>query len=113
MPYCAELRDNAAERTASVLSSVLATRSLSGEAMAAPPLRELLHHSVALLLHIQTWAAAPSSSAECRAALQTALRRLTPLCDANRSKYADVLAMAQQLQAVLCGSTTSAAFDVE
>ena len=45
------------------------------------------------------------SFAECRAALLGALKRLTPLCDANRSSFADCMATAQQLQALLCSAS--------
>ena len=122
--YCAELRDNAAERTASVLSSVLASyrntqqqqqqeggggSSSSGSASSAlpsPQLKEILCSAVSLLLQLQTWANAPMSAAECRAAMQNALKRLTPLCDANRSKFNDATATAQMLMSLLCGSTS-------
>jgi len=94
--YCAELRDNAAERTASVLSSVLAARAEAG-VFPSPQLRDTLCSAVSLLLQVETWANAPMSPAECRAGLLAALKKLTPLCDANRSKFADVMATAQQL----------------
>ena len=32
-----------------------------------------------------------------------ALKRLTPICDANRHKFADVMATAQQVASLLCG----------
>ena len=44
--------------------------------------------------------------AECRSGLQSALKRLTPLCDANRAKFSDVMATAQQLQSILTNEET-------
>ena len=100
--YCAELRDNAAERTASVLSSVLAAWPTDGT-MPSLQVRSTLFSAVALLLLMQTWAIVPLSPAECRAELVAALKRHTALCDANQSKMSDVMAMAQQLQNIACG----------
>ena len=103
MTFCAQLRDNAAERTACVISSVLSTRD---DAIPAPsaPLRATLGAAVGLLMQMQTWASAPLSAAECRAGLLAALKKLSPQCDANRSKFAEVMASAQQIQSVLSGS---------
>ena len=70
----------------------------------AQQLRENASAAVSLLLQMQTWATAPMSSVECREELQAALKKLTPQCEANRTKFADVMATAQQLQAILCGS---------
>lgn len=98
--YCADLRDNAAERTASVLSSVLAARVEDGSRL-SPQLRDTLCAAVSLLLQMQTWANAPLSPAECRMGLLAALKKLSPICDANRSKFNDVMATAQQLQSSL------------
>ena len=87
---------------------MLATRPWGGSA-ASQQLRDTLSASVELLLQIQTWSCAPLSSSECRASLQAALKKLAPLCDANRAKYSDVMASAQQLQSLLCGSSKGAA----
>lgn len=102
--YVAQLRDNASERTASVLSSVLAVRA-SDAPLPDKGLHDVVSSAVALLLQLQTWATAPMSPAECRAGLQAALKKLTPQCDINRPKFADVMATAQQLQSILCGAS--------
>ena len=105
--FVAQLRDNAMERTASVLSSALASRP-GVATLPAQQLRENASAAVSLLLQMQTWATAPMSSVECREELQAALKKLTPQCEANRTKFADVMATAQQLQAILCGSGENA-----
>ena len=60
-------------------------------------------NAASLLLQMQAWAGAPISPAECRFGLMAALKKLTPTCDANRPKFNDVMATAQQLQSILCG----------
>ena len=54
-------------------------------------------------MQMQAWATAPLAPAECRLGLLAALKKLTPLCDANRPKFADVMATAQQIQSIICG----------
>ena len=105
--FCAELRDNAAERAASVLSLVLAEGEPSTGFTAEAPsqlLRESLNAAVSLLLQMRAWAHAPVSPLECRSGLLTALKKLSPQCDANRPKFGDVMATAQQLSAILSTS---------
>ena len=76
----------------------------AGDGSLPPPqMRETLGAAVSLLLETAAWACSPLAAAECRAGLQSALKRLTPQCDANRSKFSDVMATAQQFQAILCG----------
>lgn len=101
VPYVAQLRDSAGERTACVLSAALA----AGDGrLPEVQLKTSLHAAVALLLETAAWSTAPLAPAECRAGLQSALKRLTPLCDANRTQFSAVMATAQQLQTILCGA---------
>jgi hypothetical protein len=100
--FCAELREIATERAAAILSAVIAERT-DGAPPPSPRIREAMASVVSLLLQMQSWAVAPVSPAECRFGLMVALKKLTPTCEANRPKFNDVMATAQQLQSILCG----------
>ena len=57
-----------------------------------------------MLLQLQAWSASPLSPNECRIGITAALKKLTPQCDANRHKFAELTATAQQLSTLLTRS---------
>jgi len=95
--YCAELKENASEHAAAIFASVLASGPWTSTSAPPQQLRDSLTAALSLLLQMQAWAMAPISANECRFGLVAALKKLTPTCDANRPKFNDVMATAQQL----------------
>ena len=98
--HLSQLHDSAFQRAACVMAGVLS----SSESLQLPEaqLQQTLSSAVSLLLETATWAKAPRAPTECRAGLQSSLRRLAPLCEANRTNFNDVVATAQQLESILC-----------
>jgi hypothetical protein len=70
-----------------------------------PPktLRDSITSAISLLLQLHAWSTAPISPAECRAGLLAAVKQLAPICETNRPQFNEVVAAAQQLQALVCG----------
>ena len=70
-----------------------------------PPktLRDSITSAISLLLQLHAWSTAPISTAECRAGLLAAVKQLAPICETNRPQFNEVVAAAQQLQAMVCG----------
>jgi hypothetical protein len=131
LAFCAGLREHAADAAAAVVASILCAASDSaGEAtsertgmvssdapvqaslqlrlqlrLQLPPktLRDSITSAISLLLQLHAWSTAPISPAECRAGLLAAVKQLAPICETNRPQFNEVVAAAQQLQALVCG----------
>jgi hypothetical protein len=131
LAFCAGLREHAADAAAAVVASILcaqhgAASDSAGEAtsertgmvssdapvqaslqlrLQLPPktLRDSITSAISLLLQLHAWSTAPISPAECRAGLLAAVKQLAPICETNRPQFNEVVAAAQQLQALVCG----------